>query len=66
MTRKQNSARKLPFEILQGTRVQLNETRFDPKKVAPDISLPKKSRHYFDALDEREIGRLQNYKKEQY
>jgi len=30
----------------------LNETRFDPKKVVPDIS-----RHYFDALDEREIGR---------
>ena len=27
------------------------------KKVVPDISRPKKSRHYFDALDEREIGR---------
>ena len=26
-------------------------------KVVPDISLPKKSRHYFDALNEREIGR---------
>ena len=39
------------------TRVRLNETRFCPKKVVPDISRPKKSRHYFDALDEREIGR---------
>jgi len=27
------------------------------KKVVPDISRPKKYRHYFDALDEREIGR---------
>jgi hypothetical protein len=27
------------------------------KKVVPDISLPKKSLHYFDALNEREIGR---------
>jgi hypothetical protein len=27
------------------------------KKHVPDISRPKKSRHYFDALDEREIGR---------
>ena len=27
------------------------------KKVVPEISLPKKSRHYFDALNEREIGR---------
>jgi hypothetical protein len=27
------------------------------KKVVPDISWPKNSRHYFDALDEREIGR---------
>ena len=27
------------------------------KKVVPDISRPKKSRHYFDALNEREIGR---------
>ena len=26
-------------------------------KVVPDISRPKKSRHYFDALNEREIGR---------
>jgi hypothetical protein len=45
------------------TRVRLNETRFSPtkgrpryisalKKVVPDIS-----RHYFDALNEREIGR---------
>jgi hypothetical protein len=25
--------------------------------VVPDISRPKKSRHYFDALNEREIGR---------
>ena len=40
------------------TRVRLNETRFGPKKnVVPDISRPKKSRHYFDALNEREIGR---------
>ena len=28
-----------------------------PKKVVPDISRPKKSRHYFEALNEREIGR---------
>jgi hypothetical protein len=27
------------------------------KKVVSDISRPKKSRHYFDALNEREIGR---------
>jgi len=27
------------------------------KKVVPDISRPNKSRHLFDALDEREIGR---------
>ena len=27
------------------------------KKVVPDISRPKKSRHYFDALNGREIGR---------
>jgi hypothetical protein len=27
------------------------------QKVVPDISLSKKSRHYFDALNEREIGR---------
>ena len=27
------------------------------EKVVPDISRPKKSRHYFDALNEREIGR---------
>ena len=27
------------------------------KKVVPDISRPKKFRHYFDALNEREIGR---------
>jgi hypothetical protein len=27
------------------------------KKVVPEISLPKKSRHYFDALNEREIGK---------
>jgi hypothetical protein len=27
------------------------------QKVVPDISRPKKSRHYFDALNEREIGR---------
>ena len=27
------------------------------KKVVPDISRPKKSRHYFEALNEREIGR---------
>ena len=26
-------------------------------KVVPDISRPKKSRHYFDGLNEREIGR---------
>jgi hypothetical protein len=26
-------------------------------KVVPDISGPKKSRHYFEALNEREIGR---------
>jgi hypothetical protein len=26
-------------------------------KSLPDISRPKKSRHYFDALNEREIGR---------
>jgi hypothetical protein len=43
-------------------RVRLNETRFGPeksrsryisalKKVVPDISRPKKSRHYFDALN---------------
>jgi hypothetical protein len=35
----------------------LNETRFGPKKSRPDISLPIKSRHYFDAMNEREIGR---------
>ena len=34
----------------------MNETRFDPKKVVPNISWPKRSRPYFDALDEREIG----------
>jgi hypothetical protein len=28
-----------------------------PKKIVPDISRPKKIRHYFDALNEREIGR---------
>ena len=28
-----------------------------PKKVVPDISPPKKSRHYFDALNDREMGR---------
>ena len=39
------------------TRVRLNETRFGPKKVVSDISRPEKSRHYFDALNEREIGR---------
>ena len=27
------------------------------RKVVPDISRPKKSRHYFDVLNEREIGR---------
>ena len=27
------------------------------KKVVSGISRPKKSRHYFDALNEREIGR---------
>ena len=27
------------------------------KKVVPDITRPKKSRHYFEALNEREIGR---------
>jgi hypothetical protein len=27
------------------------------KKVVPDISRSKKSRHYFDALNEREIAR---------
>jgi hypothetical protein len=27
------------------------------KKVVPDISRPKKFGHYFDALNEREIGR---------
>ena len=27
------------------------------KKVVPDISRPKRSRHYFDTLNEREIGR---------
>ena len=27
------------------------------KKVVPEISLPNKSRHYFDALNEREIGK---------
>jgi hypothetical protein len=27
------------------------------KEVVPDISRAKKSRHYFDALNEREIGR---------
>ena len=27
------------------------------KKVVPDISRYKKSRHYFDALNEREIAR---------
>jgi hypothetical protein len=27
------------------------------KKVVPDISQPKKSRHYFDALNESEIVR---------
>jgi hypothetical protein len=27
------------------------------KKVVPDISRPKKSRHYFDTLNEPEIGR---------
>ena len=26
-------------------------------KVVPGISRPKQSRHYFDALNEREIGR---------
>jgi hypothetical protein len=44
----------------QGTElVSLDWMRLDSalQKVAPDISRPKKSRHYFDALDEREIGR---------
>ena len=27
------------------------------KKVVSDISRPKKSRHYFDALNDREMGR---------
>jgi hypothetical protein len=27
------------------------------KQVVPDISRPKISRHYFDTLNEREIGR---------
>ena len=27
------------------------------KNVVPDISRPKKSRHYFDALNDREMGR---------
>ena len=27
------------------------------KIVVPDISRPKKSRHYFDALNDREMGR---------
>ena len=26
-------------------------------KIVPDISSPKKSRHYFESLNEREIGR---------
>jgi hypothetical protein len=38
--------RKLTFEISQGTTVRLNEIRFGPEKVAPDISRPKKSRHF--------------------
>ena len=35
-------------------------TRFCPKtkKGVPDISRPKKCRHYYDAMDEREISRL--------
>ena len=57
LTRKNISVRKLTFEISQETRVRLNETRFDHKKVVPDIFRSKKSRHYFDALDKREIGR---------
>jgi hypothetical protein len=28
-----------------------------PTNVVPDISRPKKSLHYFDALNEREIGK---------
>ena len=37
----QNFCAELTFEISQGTRVRQNETRFDPKKIVPDISLPK-------------------------
>jgi hypothetical protein len=57
LTRKKYSARKLTFEISLGKRVRLNETRFDPENVVPDISQPQEYRHYFDTLYESEIGR---------
>ena len=38
-------------------RMRSNLELFPVINVVPDISRPKKSRHYFDALNEREIGR---------
>jgi hypothetical protein len=46
--------------IETGTAMNARESENYPrlkKKLVPDISLPKKSLHYFDALNEREIGR---------
>ena len=40
-----------------GCAVIWNYFRLLTLKVVPDISRPKNSRHYFDALNEREIGR---------
>ena len=34
----------------KGTTARLNETRFGPKKVVPNISRPKKSRHFLMKL----------------
>ena len=46
------------FELLPVINVK-NRPRYISalNKVVPDISRPKQSRHYFDALNEREIGR---------
>jgi hypothetical protein len=55
----------MPFEFkmssldvgLRPTTTSNMKQGFDLKKVVPDISWPKKSLHYLDALDEREIDR---------
>jgi hypothetical protein len=46
------------LELLPVMNVKIRPQYFSAlKKVVPEISLPKKSRHYFDALNEREIDK---------